>query len=175
MQDPVAFAFDVTPDRSSSAIAASGVTAAGLPMVEIIQHDRGTGWVVPKLLELHKAHKPLAVACDGRGAAGGFIAELEREDVEVVAMKSGDHAQAAGMFYDAVVEGQLVHLGQHGLTAAVHGATQRPLEGAWAWNRRTSAVDISPLVAATLALGAYRLKAGEKPKASPRVINLAEV
>lgn len=175
LQDPVAFAFDVTPDRSSSAIAAAGLTAEGRPMVEIVHHDRGTGWVVPKLLELHIAHKPLAVACDGRGAGGGFMAELEREGVEVVGMSSSDHAQAAGGFYDAVTEGRLVHLGQHNLTAAVRGATQRPLEGAWAWNRRTSAVDISPLVAVTLALGAYRLKAAEKPKPPPRVINLAEV
>jgi hypothetical protein len=38
------------------------------------------------------------------------------------------------------------------LSAALAGATKRSLGDAWAWSRRNSAVDISPLVAATLAL-----------------------
>jgi hypothetical protein len=38
--------------------------------------------------------------------------------------------------------------------AARAGATERPLGDAWAWGRRKSSVDISPLVAATLAVDA---------------------
>src|SRR5690606_12432962 len=61
-------------------------------------------------------------------------------------------AQACGEFYDAVVEGQLRHLGQPELNAAIGGARKRNLADAWAWHRRDAAVNISPLVAATLAL-----------------------
>jgi hypothetical protein len=32
------------------------------------------------------------------------------------------------------------------------GATQRPLGDRWAWSRKNSSIDISPLVAVTLAL-----------------------
>ena len=49
-------------------------------------------------------------------------------------------------------EKALRHLGGLELRQAVKGATKRPLGDAWAWSRRKSTVDISPLVAATLAL-----------------------
>ena len=40
------------------------------------------------------------------------------------------------------------------LRDAIRGAKSRPLGDQWAWSRKSSSVDISPLVAATLALGA---------------------
>jgi hypothetical protein len=174
-EDPVGFAFDVTPDRSWSAIGAGGVTRDGRFMVEPVHHERGTGWVVPYLLERVRKHKPVVVACDATGAAASLMIELEKEGVEVLAMSAGDHARACGGFYDAVIEGRLAHRGHRNLSAAVRGATQRPLGGAWAWNRKTSAVDISPLVACTLALGAYRVKQAEPPKARPGIVNLANL
>jgi hypothetical protein len=42
----------------------------------------------------------------------------------------------------------------------VTGAKKRPLGDAWAWSRKSSAVDISPLVACTLARFAV---AGDRP------------
>ena len=38
------------------------------------------------------------------------------------------------------------------LAAALAGAQQRPLGDAWAWSRKSSRVNIAPLIAATLAL-----------------------
>jgi hypothetical protein len=38
------------------------------------------------------------------------------------------------------------------MAAAIQGAVKRQVGESWAWSRRSSAVDISPLVAATLAL-----------------------
>jgi hypothetical protein len=55
---------------------------------------------------------------------------------------------------DMVTEGTLVHMGSDELRDAVRGARSRPLGDQWAWSRKNSGVDISPLVAATLALGA---------------------
>jgi hypothetical protein len=65
-----------------------------------------------------------------------------------------EHAQACGMFFEAATGGWLRHIGQPNLAAALDGATKRPLGDAWAWNRVGSSVDISPLVAVTLALRA---------------------
>jgi hypothetical protein len=174
-EEPFAVAFDVSPDRSSSAIGCAGLSTDGYPMVEVAMEGAGTSWVVPAVLKIVREQKPLVVACDAVGAAASLMLELEKEGVEVVAMSARDHANATGGLYDDATEGDLVHLGQMSLTAAVRGATQRPLGGAWAWNRKTSAVDICPLVACTLALGAYRIKSAEKPKAAPRVINLADI
>lgn len=175
MEDPVVFAFDLSPDRSSGAIYAGGVSLLGRPMVDKVWHDRGAGWIVPRMLELVEKHQPLAVVCDGVGAASSLLIELEKEGVEVLAVSAAEHTKACGAFYDAIEEGRLTHTGDVALTAAIRGATTRPLGGAWAWNRRTSAADITPLVAATLALGGYRMKQGEKPKATAGIINLAEV
>jgi hypothetical protein len=38
------------------------------------------------------------------------------------------------------------------MDAAIQGAVKRSLGDAWAWSRKSSNVDISPLVASTLAL-----------------------
>jgi hypothetical protein len=43
--DPVAFAADVTPDRSAAAIAGAGARPDGLGHVEVVDHRPGTGWV----------------------------------------------------------------------------------------------------------------------------------
>jgi hypothetical protein len=72
--------------------------------------------------------------------------------VNVVTTSSRDMAQACGRLFDAVLNDKVRHLGQPDLTAAVAGAAKRKLGDAWAFSRSSSAVDISPLVAATLAL-----------------------
>ncbi|NBW09898.1 MAG: hypothetical protein EBR82_17920 [Caulobacteraceae bacterium] len=70
-----------------------------------------------------------------------------------------DMASACGRFYDAVVNRKVRHTDQADMTTAVAGAATRKLGDRWAWSRSTSAVDISPLVAATLALwGAQTLE-----------------
>jgi hypothetical protein len=67
-------------------------------------------------------------------------------------------AQACGAFYDAAVSPTptLRHLGEPSLDAAVSVAARRPLGDAWAWSRKSGG-DISPLVAATLALHGFNL------------------
>jgi hypothetical protein len=51
-----------------------------------------------------------------------------------------------------VEQERLRHLGTPEMAAAVGGAAKRPLGDAWAWSRKNSTVDITPLVASTLAL-----------------------
>jgi hypothetical protein len=147
----VCFAFDVTPDRSMGAIAVAGVRPDGATHVEVIEQGRGTGWLVPRLAELMEDHKPIAVICDPSGPAGSLLPDLARQGVDALVVSSKEHAQACGMFYDAVVEGTLHHLGTPELLAALDGAAKRPLGDAWVWSRKSSSVDISPLVAVTLA------------------------
>jgi hypothetical protein len=45
-------------------------------------------------------------------------------------------------------------MGTLDLWNAIRGAAVRPLGDSWAWSRKNSTVDISPLVACTLALAA---------------------
>ena len=46
---------------------------------------------------------------------------------------------ACGQFFDAVVEGRLVHMKQAELDGAIEGAKQRTLGDGWAWARRGNA------------------------------------
>lgn len=156
MLDPVAFAVDTTPERSHTAIGAASRRADGRLHVEVVEHRRGTGWVVPRLLELSGRWSPCAVAVDPGGPAGSLIPDLEAAGIEVLKAGSRDVAQACGGFIDAVrpAEGEppLRHLDDPALNAAIKGARRRDLgDGASAWSRRAAVVDISPLVAVTLA------------------------
>lgn len=148
----VCFAFDVTPDRSATSIAAGGVRADGNSHLEIIDHRRGTGWVVDRLVDLTQHHAHIAVVCDGAGPAGSLIADLQARGLIITTVTASEHAQACGRLYDAVEQRTVRHLGTAELTSAVKGAAKRTLGDAWAWSRKSSGVDISPLVAVTLAL-----------------------
>jgi hypothetical protein len=162
----VCFAFDVAPDRSSSAIAAAGRRADGLLHVELTDHRPGTAWVVPRLAQLVERWNPIAVMTDGAGPAGSLIYRCDEAGVAVETVTTGDHAKACGMLVDLVEQEELRHLGSGELASALRGATRRPLGDAWAWSRKSSTVDISPLVAATLALwGAATL--GWDPSSDP--------
>ncbi len=163
--DPVCFALDVTHDRSFSAISAASRRADGLLHIEVIEHARGTGWVAERLAELHKTHRPRAIVVDAGGPAGSIVADIEKKGVPLFTISAKEHAQACGMFYDSIMDSKtLRHLNTAELTAAVDGASTRPLGEAWAWSRRSSGVDISPLVACTLALWGVLTQGGRRPE-----------
>jgi hypothetical protein len=150
--DPVCFAFDVAPDRSRSAIAVAGYREDGVPHIEVIDRAPGTGWVVNRLKQLIDKHECIEPRCDARGPAASLIPNLEGLDIAVNTVDGHEMAQACGRFFDAVDQGELRHLGTSETTSALKGAAQRPLGDSWAWSRKNSSVDISPLVALTLAL-----------------------
>ena len=83
---------------------------------------------------------------------GGHRQGIDEAGITVKRMDSGDYGKACGLFVDCVGEKTLRHLGQEELDAAIRGAKARPLVDRWAWSRTKSTVNISPLVAATLAL-----------------------
>lgn len=149
--DPVAFCFDVAPDRSSASIAVAGRRADGLGHVEVIDRRRGTGWVAERMAELIGKHDAEDVVCDGSGPAASLLGQMKEAGVEVTTVTAKEHGQACGTFYDACAQKALRHLDQPELNAAIKGAAQRPLGDAWAWSRKSSSVDISPLVSCTLA------------------------
>lgn len=150
---PVVFAFDVSPERSG-AIAAAGLRADGRFHVEVIQARKGTSWIAGWLAERVEAHRPFEVVCDSKGPVGSVLPAVEDAGVTVRTVDVGEHADACGKFVDLIAEADLRHLGQPVLEAALRGAATRPLGDAWLWSRKSSGTDISPLVAATLAVDA---------------------
>jgi hypothetical protein len=157
--DPVAFAADVTPDRSAAAVAVAGVRLDGLGHAEVVDHRPGTGWVVGRLVELADRWQPCAIVVDDTGPAGSLVAPLEAAELEVVKPTTRARAAADSGFYDAVVNGALRYVPRPALDAAVAGAAKRPLGDSWAWARRGLSVDICPLVAVSLARWGHATRA----------------
>jgi hypothetical protein len=169
-QRPVAFALDTSPDGAFTSIAVAGLNAEGRVHVEVVERRRGTGWVVDRVEELRDAWSPTSIVCDPIGPVGSLLPAFGVAGVEITELGMREHAQACGLFKQLVeapldryagTPGQvgqqkLAHHGQIGLRAALEAARKRNVgeAGAWLWNRRDD-TDISPLVAASLAVYAH--------------------
>lgn len=153
LRDPVCLAFDLSPERRA-AVAAAGRNDEGNWHVEVITANARPKQAAEKVAQIVAEQRPARVVCDGYGPAASMVHALEEADVPVDTVTSSEHGQACGLLVDAVNEGVLRHLGSAELANAIRGASTRPLGDAWAWSRKSSSVDISPLVASTLALWA---------------------
>lgn len=89
---------------------------------------------------------------DPFGPAGKLIVPLEAHGIVVHRVGSADCVRACQQLLDAVVEGLLRHVGQPRLDRAVAKVARRDVgDGAWRFSRKLSPVDVSPLIAVTLA------------------------
>lgn len=159
---PPVFAPAVSLDRRWSAIGMCGYRADGRRHLEVVDTGPGTGWVVPRMVELQQRHKPTAVVVDEFGPTGSLIPDLEKAGIKVERIGASDVARAFGMFYDGFAglpyvnkDGEQVdprdlrHIGQAEVTAALKVAVDRKLGEGKAWDRRGLEDDITPLVSIT--------------------------
>ena len=151
--EQIVFAVDVSPSRDSASIALLSYRPDGLIHGEIIENRVGTSWVGHRLGELVERHKPAAVVAIAGSAAESLIPKWKREGVRVRLIKFVDYVKACGVFFDWVSQGKIRHLGDDLLTVAIDGAKQswRQDGASWYWSRKNSDVDITPLVALTVA------------------------
>jgi hypothetical protein len=162
----VVFGVDISRERDRATIAVSGQVLGYTP-VELIESKEGTSWVLPKLVELCKKYKTKVVIDTGSPAAS-LIAELQKQEIGVMAIHLRDYARACGSFYDAVQARTICHIDDPNLRAAIMGSTKRPLGDSWAWNRQ-STTNITPLVAVTLARYGVVTKIEERPVARSKM------
>jgi phage terminase large subunit-like protein len=161
----VALAADVTPDRKAGSVVASWRRPDGHMDVELVEHRAGTSWLPGRLAEIVRRHRPCATVIDGAAGtpAGSLVDEIEALGVEVTRPNVRQLTEGCGRFFDAVMDSQsLRHNGDPALDAAVAGAIKRDLGDGWAWSRKATETDISPLVAATLAVWAHDKFAARK-------------
>lgn len=157
-------AIDVAPDRRRSCIAAAGDLGDGKVLVEIIAEREGVSWVVDEVAALVAEHSPGMVLVDGAGQSQTLIAPLEKAGVSVRRVNTGEMVAASGQLLDAVTDERLTHMDQPELNAAVEVAKQRNLGDGWAWARRTSKGNITPLVAVSLAVFGVTIYEPPKPE-----------
>ena len=155
----VVLGFDVSPSRTQASLAVAGMREDELlhseviePGVEIPLESRGTGWVVDRIVRFCEKNNPRAVICAASSPAGSLVQQLEDKGVKVEAIGPAEEAKACGNIFDLVEQERMRYREYTRLDKAIKGAKTRPLSDSWAWARKTSTTDITPLVATTLAL-----------------------
>lgn len=146
----VCYAVDVPPEGRRASIARAGLRVDGKAHAEVDVRT-GTTWAIERLAELSKK-RGAAVVLDGGSRAAALIPGLIAAGVTPVVYGTRDVVTACSAFMDRIDEDGLRHQGQPELAIAVDAARRRKVGDAWAWHRRDTSVDISPLVAVTLAI-----------------------
>ena len=153
MVTQVALALEIAEDRRHCAVLAAGRLPDGLVLLDLAAYLDGTD-PTATVLELQDQREILAVVVDPHSHAATAIRPLEAAGVKVTRPTSGDVAEAHGLFLDELAAGRIRHQGQPQLTTAMRHLEQRRLGGATAPERRGALVDVSPAVAAELAVWA---------------------
>lgn len=171
MESP-AFAVDSDPQHRWSSIAVAATRPDGAAHIEIVERQPGVDWLAEACADIQESNSRAVFVVDERGPVSPLIAELERAGVRVLLADTRAYVWACVQFVDAVRTRSIRFIPPEAdLDDAMAGATARPVGDSWAWSRKNSTVDISPLVASTLAF--WGLKFGPKPR--PRVLSLAEI
>jgi hypothetical protein len=149
------FAIDVAPGFKSASIAVAGRSESDPNKwcFETVWSEKGSAWLVPKVIELKERHKTSQWVYDPRSPVVSMVGDLERKYVSLLPVTAQQFTAACGTFIDAI-ERELAEYPypQPEVDAAIRGAGIRNVGDVWVWSRRNSDVDISPLVTATLAL-----------------------
>lgn len=168
----IAFGLDVSWDRSRLWIVAASEQPGGRIAVEVAASGDNDGdWWVDYLKSRVEQWKPLAVAIQATGApASSLLPDLEAAigSAKVMKLTGQDLGKACGLMSD-LTRGRLVaHNGEAQLADAAQFATVRGYNDAWIIDRKTSPVDVAPLMAATQAVWACRnfQEAESKPLAT---------
>jgi phage terminase large subunit-like protein len=152
---PVALAFDVSADRANASLVTAGRTAAGTTVVEVLAYRRGAAWLEDEVRAWRRAN-PFAVIVADSLAAGTVADRLEAAGVDVLRTGAAQMGRACADLVDQIAARSIAHRAQAVLDDTLANAGRRILGDGWAWSRRNSESDISPLVAATLAAWAAR-------------------
>ena len=145
----------VSIDLEKAAIVGAADLPDGNVLVRSLQHGpQPDEWLVEAVAGVQEQHG-VPVIIDGKGPAADFIPALKArlgDALYVVAMS--EVLDACSGIYKAVRGEEVVHAcdgEQDEIDLAVRDAVKRDVGDRWAWGRRKSGLDISPLEAMTLA------------------------
>lgn len=139
---------DAQPDQSTAAI----VVCDDRLRLEVVEHRAGTSWLVNRLDGI-AAETAAEVVVDVGGPVGFLADQLEKRGVTVYRAGTRDVVHATQAFMDRFKDRELHIRPYPALDAAAKAAVKQTVGDGWKWSRKTVQADISPLVAATLAVG----------------------
>ena len=144
---PIVIAADADPRLQHATIAAAA--PGDVVPVEVIDYRPGHDWVLDRLKELAARHAaPVHIVRNG--PLGYLLLDLERAGVPIRPVTATEYQDAVSKMQTMVVNGQIAHQHDPRVDQAV-AAVQEPTLERPTWRRKDTAVDISPLVAVTVA------------------------
>lgn len=174
----VAFAAEVTADRSAGVIYSAGRLHCpeepqlhGRIGVELIERRGGTGWIAPRLLELVARHHPAAVVIDPVSPAGTVhkaLAEQRRQYVPLLDFTAADLVNSHTEFLDGLVTGDIWHRTSEQLDAALRATKPRPMRETSVFSREAAEDGTSPAPLLAAVLATYGL-AHPPPSSMPSI------
>ena len=171
--DRFALAIDVAPDMVSSSVAIAGQRDDGDWHIDIGAQQAGHDWVVPWVKKFLDGNPQVRnVVIDVAGPAATLVDEIAKNKIRVISPAVREVGVGCSNFLSGINKSTVWHLGDYRLTHAVDAGRKRSLAatGLWAWNRKDQDADITPLVAATLALwGAQQTSATKQFTRTNRV------
>ena len=164
LPERVALAFDVEMDGTAAALCAAWKDEDGVAYVGVVEHRAGISWLPATAHAVARKHKA-KVRFDAVGGNHGPAGEIARRRPTIQMAPGGvkDAQAAAQLLVSELEEGRVKHFGQTSLNAAAKGASWRLQESGRLFARRRSAGDVSPLVAASLALYELRTTPERRP------------
>jgi hypothetical protein len=159
------YAFEVAYDRSAAVIMAAWQHADGIALATVDRRP-GVSWLETAVLELARHHKTDAVIYDAAGPAanvGRVIAS--RNATNLIAAGPGDPRASVNHLLDLATAGRLTHDSDPDTAAAAAAALTRTVGDNRYWDRRRSPADISPIIAASLAV-----YAADRPATVPVIL-----
>lgn len=161
--DRLALGIEVAPDRSVATVCLAGIRSDGLWHVELDETRLGTGWIVPWVKARCERNTIRSVVIDQLSPAASLLEDFTKAKIKVTRTNGAELANACGQFYDGVMDGRFRHTDQPQVNVALSMVGKRPLGDRWVWNRKTSSADITPVVAATLALWGAQADSVKRP------------
>jgi len=156
-RDEVVYVIDVAPESAWASIAVAGIRSDTKVHLEVLADAPGTDWIidgddgldVPGIVDLVAA-APGPVYLEHR-AAGFLLPKLLEAGIDARVMTAANIAVAGPGLLDAVLNRDVVHLGQEELTEALKSASTKATDAGWKWIRGKSMRPVSALVAVTYA------------------------
>ncbi|WP_181904597.1 terminase large subunit [Microbacterium sp. AG157] len=156
-RDEVVYVIDVAPESAWASIAVAGIRTDTKIHLEVLADAPGTDWIldgddgleVPGIVDLVR-EAPGPVYLEHR-AAGFLLPKLLEAGIDARVMTAANIAVAGPGLLDAVLNHDVVHLGQDELTEALKSASTKATDAGWKWIRGKSMRPVSALVAITYA------------------------
>lgn len=152
---PSALALAVGPGGVWAAFSEAGMRADDKIHIEFITREPGTAWVAQKALEL-TTRLGCSLVIDPKSPTKGIRQALIKAGVPLIEVSLEEYMEYCGAFQIDIMARKIKHMNQAPLNAAVAGAEVRPIGESWVWSQKSSEVDITTLVACTLAAGVVR-------------------